>query len=76
MYLKLYKAISCILCLDRDIYYGKYYGGGGGWRMAAAKKNKKRRVVGKNEKGEGKREENYIKNGGKGFKNASFRVVN
>ena len=30
----------------------------------------------KNEKGETKREENYIKNGGKGFKNASFRVVN
>ena len=28
MYLKLYKAISCILCLGRDIYYAKYYGGG------------------------------------------------
>ena len=75
MYLKLYKAISCILCLGRDIYYAKYYGGGGG-ENGRWEKKKKRRIMGKNENGETKREENYIKNGGKGFKNASFRVVN
>ena len=63
MYLKLYKAISCILCLGRDIYYAKYYGGGGG-RMGAGKKIKNEGLWEKNEKGETKREENYIKNEG------------
>ena len=46
----------------RDIYYAKYYGKGGGWE--------------KDEKGERKKEENYIKNGGKGLKNASFWAIN
>ena len=47
---------------------------GGEWPLG--KKIRNEELWEKNEKGEGKREENYIKNGGKGFKNASFRVVN
>ena len=40
--------------------------------MAAGEKNKKSRFRGKNKKGERKTEENYIKTGKKGLKNASF----
>ena len=50
------------------IYYTKYYGRGGG--------GKKIRVRGKKSKGERKREGNYITNGEKGLKNASFWVMN
>ena len=64
MYLKLYKAISCILCLGRDIYYAKYYGGGG--RMAAAKKIRNEEVWGKMKKGKAK--------GGKALKMHLFGV--
>ena len=49
-------------------------GGGGEWPLR--KKIRNEELWEKNEKGEGKREDNYIKNGGKGFKNASFWVVN
>ena len=63
MYLKIYKAISCILCLGRDIYYAKYYGGG---RIAAGKKKiRNEELWEKNEKGEGKRGENLHKKRGK-----------
>ena len=55
------------------IYYIKILWWGGG--MVAGKKIKNEGLWEKNEKGKTKREENYIKNGGKGFKNASFRVV-
>ena len=57
----------------RDIYFAKYYGKEGG--MVAVGKNKKLRVRGKNEKEERKTEENYIKNGEKGIKNASRRKL-
>ena len=53
------------LCLPRDIYHAKYYGKGGG--LSAGEKN---------EKGERKKEENYIKKGEKGLKSASFWVIN
>ena len=53
MYLKIYKAISCLLCLGRDIYYAKYYGGGGGW--PPGKKVKKQGIGGKIERGKEKR---------------------
>ena len=49
MYLKLNKAISCILCLGRDIYYAKYYGGVGGGEWSLEKKNKKQGLWEKNE---------------------------
>ena len=52
MYLKLYKAFSCILCLGRDIYYAKYYGGGGGGNGRWGKKIRNEEVWGKKGKGE------------------------
>ena len=53
MYLKIYKAISCILCLGRDIYYAKYYGGGGGeWPLR--KKIRNEELWGKMKKGKAK----------------------
>ena len=43
--------------------------------MAAGRKNEKKlRFRGKTEKGERKTEENYMKNGGKGLKNANLIV--
>ena len=54
----------------RDIYYAKYYGKGGG--MVSWGKILKLGVREKNEKGESKKEENYIKKGEKVLKNASF----
>ena len=51
----------------RDIYYAKYYGKGGGEWSAGGKKLG---VRGKNAKVERKKEENYIKKGEKGLKNA------
>ena len=55
------------------IYYATYYGGGGyGGGGCPLGKNKRLRVRGKNEKGERKTEENYIKYGEKSLKNASF----
>ena len=47
------------------IYYAKYYGKGGGNGQLG---NKKIGVGKKNEKGERKKEENYIKKGEKGLK--------
>ena len=57
----------------RDIYYAKYYGKGGG-EMASREKKMKLGVREKNEKGERKKEENYIKKGGKGLKNAETGI--
>ena len=44
-------------------------GGGSCWR-----KKKKLKIRGKKDEGERKREENYIKNRGKGLKNASHLI--
>ena len=49
-------------------------GGGGDGRWGKEMKNEG--LGGKNEKGERKREEKYLKNGEKGIKNASFWVIN
>ena len=46
------------------------------WGMAAGETIKNLDLGGKNEKGERKTEENYIKTTGKGLKNASFWVIN
>ena len=62
--------------MTRDIYYAKYYGkeGAGGGKCLLGRKL---RIREKNEKGERKTtEEDYIKNGGKGLKNASFWGIN
>ena len=48
-------------------------GGGNGW---LGKKNENEELGEKNEKRERKREENYMKKGEKGLKNASFWVIN
>ena len=63
----------CLSRSSRDIYYAKYYGKGGGEWSAGEKKLGVRE---KNEKGERKKEENYIKKGEKGLKNASFWAIN
>ena len=52
-----------IKCRVRDIYYAKYYGKGGGGM--ASREKMKLGVREKNEKGERKKEENYIKKRGK-----------
>ena len=44
--------------------------------MASREKKNEIRSQEKNEKGERKKEENYIKKGGKGLKNASFWAIN
>ena len=49
---------------------------GGGLEMVSRGKKIKLRVREKNEKGERKKKENYIKKGGRGLKNASFWVMN
>ena len=49
--------------------------GVGGKKMIAGEK-KNGDIRGKNGKGERKTDENYIKNGEKGLKNASFWVIN
>ena len=59
---------------SRDIYIAKYYGKGGG-KLPAGEKNEIR-SQGKNAKSERKKDENYIKKGGKGLKNASFWAIN
>ena len=56
------------------MYYAKYYGKGGGNGQPGEKM--KLGVRENNEKRERKKEENYIKKGGKGLKNASFWVIN
>ena len=52
------------MCIVWGIYYAKYYGGGGGDSGSGKKLNKR--------KGKG---ENYIKNGVKRLKIASFWVI-
>ena len=64
--LTLFVVLPSRTSLYRGIYYAKYYGEEGRGMTFFLGKNK----------GERKKEKNYLNNGGKGLKNASFWEIN